>query len=163
MKSAWQDAESCLELENLLEKYVRREMHGSHSVGGLRTFLVCIINTLLWISPACKNHSFDSRTVATWNCYGNWISSLLALICWLINSFQNNFRCIINLHINVALPRRGDQLKICSPVCVLNQQTANLYVFFLPRQFLPDSEWLFCICGTETKMQCCKPVDYFSK
>lgn len=42
----------------------------------------------------------------------------------------NNFRCIINLHINVALPRRGDQLRICSPVCVLNQQTANYVCVF---------------------------------
>lgn len=37
----------------------------------------------------------------------------------------NNLKCMINLHIYVALPKRGNQLKMCSPVRVLNQQTVN--------------------------------------
>lgn len=35
---------------------------------------------------------------------------------------------MINLHIYVALPKRSNQLKMCSPVHVLNQQTVN-YVY----------------------------------
>lgn len=37
----------------------------------------------------------------------------------------NDFKSMINLHIYVALPKRGNQLKMCSPVRVLNQQVVN--------------------------------------